>query len=296
MLSDTPKHDTSLPHFRKMMEDFPEEIEEQVSWLVTAPSMAGMALDNIALETRICLSVDPRAAELLSWEAWTTWMQVAEAPFAMCALASGETVERVINQKTRTLHPLPPGPECDAGTWLTAFFLAVSCRDEKRVDSLCRITPEFLKEAGEKRGGAYDEYIYPWIGALQDFVLNRPALGDNLQRAMELSKPENASISSAEGLDHLVFPVMNAFYRLVRQDTAQFNEAMKQGIRLFRAYYTADEERAKDSEGTVPLHLFGVACMAYDLARAVPDFNPDLESPYLPKHILERTRYGEIAL
>ncbi|MFD6096005.1 immunity 49 family protein [Nocardiopsis flavescens] len=285
-----------MPHFRKLMESFPEEIEEQVSWLVTAPSMAGMALDNIALEAQVCLAVDPRAAELLTWEAWTTWMQVAEAPFAMCVLEPGQTTERMINQKVRTLHHLPPGPECDAGTWLTAFFLAVTCRDEKRVASLCGITPEFLREASEARGGAFDDYVYPWIAAIQDFILNRPSLGDNLYRAMELSKPENTTISTPENLDRLVFPVMNAFYRLVEQDTAEFDGAMEQGIRLFRDFYTSDEERARHSDGTVPLRLLGLACMAYDLARIVPDFHPDLDSPYFPVHILERTRHDDIPL
>ncbi|CAL9478337.1 hypothetical protein SUDANB121_02998 [Nocardiopsis dassonvillei] len=296
MLSDIPKNDVSMPHFRRMMESFPEEIEEQVSWLVKAPSMAGMALDNIALEARICLAVDPQAAELLTWEAWTTWMQVAEAPFAMCVLEPGETVERVINQKPRTLHHLPPGPECDAGTWLTAFFLAVTCRDEGRVASLCQVTPEFLRQASEARGGAYDDYVYPWIAAIQDFILNRPSLGDNLYRAMELSKPENATISTPENLDKLVFPVMDAFYRLVQQDTEKFDEAMEQGIRLFHDFYTSDEERSQNSDGTVPLRLLGLACMAYDLAQVVPDFNPGLDTPYFPKHILERTRHGDIPL
>ncbi|MFW6641423.1 immunity 49 family protein [Nocardiopsis algeriensis] len=278
------------------MAKFPEKIEKQVSWLVNKPMMAGMSLDSIALEARVCLSVDPTAGEWLTWEAWTTWMQVAEAPFAMCSIEPGETVERMINQKRRTLRYLLPGPECDAGTWLTAFSLAVTCRDENRVMSLCQITPAFLREASEKHGGAYDEYIYPWIAALQDFILNRPTLGDNLYQAMDLSRPENASISDAESLNFLVFPVIESLYRLAQQDTGKFNEAMEQGTRLFRAYYTADEERSRDTNGAVPLQLFGIACMAYDLAQVVPGFNPDLESGYLPKHILERSRYSETEL
>ncbi|MBB6120265.1 immunity 49 family protein [Nocardiopsis algeriensis] len=278
------------------MAKFPEKIEKQVSWLVNKPMMADMALHSIGLEARICLSVDPTAGEWLTWEAWTTWMQVAEAPFAMCSIAPGETVERIINQKRRTLRHLPPGPECDAGTWLTAFSLAVTCRDENRVASLCQITPAFLKEASEKRGGAYDEYIYPLIAAVQDFILNRPTLGDNLYQAMDLSRPENASISDAERLNCLIFPVIESLYRLAQKDTEKFNEAMEQGIRLFRTYYTADEERSRDKQGVVPLHLFGIACMAYDLAQIFPDFNPDLDSGYLPKHILKRSRHGELEI
>ncbi|MEU0490900.1 immunity 49 family protein [Nocardiopsis sp. NPDC006139] len=296
MLRDIARHDVGRSHYRDRVESFPEEIENQVSWLVRAPMMAGMALDSIALEARVCLSVDPAGTELLTWEAWTTWMQVAEAPFAMCVLEQGETTERVINQKPRTLHHLPPGPECDAGTWLTAFFLAVTCRDAKRVASLCQVTPEFLRQASQARGGAYDEYVYSWIAAIQDFILNRPSLGDNLHRAMELSTPANATISTPEALDHLVFPEIHSFYRLAEQDTEEFNEALEQGVLLFHSYYTSKEERVKDLDGVLPPHLFGVACLAYDTAGVAPGFNPDLESGYFPEHILKRTRHDDFPI
>ncbi|MFJ6021040.1 immunity 49 family protein [Nocardiopsis alba] len=252
-------------------------------------------MDTVGLEALNYLSVDPRASEITTWEAWTTWMQMAEAPFAMCALEPGQTTERLINQKTRTLQYLPPTHSCDAGGWLTAFFLAVTCRDENRVASLCQISPEFIREASEAEGGGYDEYVYPWITALQDFILNRPTLGENLYQAMDLSRPENTTISSAEVLDSLAFPVMNAFYRLAQQDTAKFNEAMEQGLRLFHTYYTADEERSEDTYGTIPTHLFGIACLAYDMAQGT-DFAPDLDTPYFPKHILERSRHGEMPI
>ncbi|WP_237449957.1 immunity 49 family protein [Nocardiopsis alba] len=296
LLSDVPKHDTGRPHFWDYMEFFEKRIEKRVSWLINSPMMAGMAMDAVGLESLNYLSVDRRASEITTWEAWTTWMQVAEAPFAMCTLEPGQTTERLINQKTRTLKYLPPSNACDAGGWLTAFFLAVTCRDEKRVFSLCQISPEFLREASEIEGGGYDEYVYPWIAALQDFILDRPTLGEHLYQAMDLSRPQNTTISSAEVLDSLAFPVMNAFYRLVQQDTAKFDEAMEQGLRLFHAFYTADEERAENIYGTIPTHLFGIACLAYDLAQVVPDFDPDLDTPYFPVHILERSRHGEMPI
>ncbi|MFW6641422.1 immunity 49 family protein [Nocardiopsis algeriensis] len=278
------------------MEGYSKEIERSVSRITEMPSTVAISANRIALISRVCLSVDPKAAELLTWEAWTTWMQVAEASFAMCSIAPGETVERIINQKTRTLHHLPADFWCDAGTWMTAFSLAVTCRDTKRIKSLCQISPEFLKEASEKEGGAYDDYIYPWISAVQDFILGRPSLGDNLYQAMEMSKPENSSISSSKGLNHLVFPAINSLYRLAERKTEKFNESMEQGIRLFRKYYTEDEELSKSARGTVPLHLMAIACMAYDLAEMDTDFTPDLESGYLPKHILKRSRHGDLEI
>ncbi|MFD7365809.1 immunity 49 family protein [Nocardiopsis alba] len=296
MLADIPKHDTSKPHYQKFMEFSQERLEQPISWLTENPRMSGVAMETVGLEALTFLSMDSRASEITTWEAWTTWMQVAEAPFAMCALEPGQTTERLINQKIRTLRPIPLNHSCNAGGWLTAFFLAVTCRDEQRVASLCQISPEFIREASEAAGGGYDEYIYPWITALQDFILNRPTLGENLYQAMDLSRPKNTTINDAESLDSLVFPLMNSFYRFAQQDTAKFNEAMEQALRLFHAYYTADEERAENIYGTIPTHLFGIACLAYDLAQVVPDFDPDLVTPYFPKHILERSRHGEMPI
>ena len=282
-----------MPGYKRYLAKIEEKRESEVTGMVEAPFSADMSLDSLEIGAKICLAMDPDASELYTWEAWTTWMQVAEAFLAMSTAPHGDTIERLINHETRTLQAIAPGPSCDAGTWITAFFLAVSCRDEDRVHSLCQIPASFLKEAGESRGGGYDDYVYPWITAIQDFILNRPELGDNLYEAMRLSQPEHASISSPEKLDAFVFPPMNALYRLAEQDTEKFDEALGQGIQLFHDYYTADQERAKDLDGAVPLSLVGVACLAYDTSQITPDFAPDLSSDYLPKHILQRSWYGE---
>ena len=60
--------------------------------------------------------------------------------------------------------------------------------------------------------------------ALQDLVLGGPDLGENLIEAMEPSAPEQPEIGSAESLDKLVFPRLNAFRCLV-QHSDGFDEA-----------------------------------------------------------------------
>lgn len=288
-----PKHDLSRPHYRGLLEELEGERKHGVENLTELPFSVGLFSKEIGESARVCIAVDPNAAESFTWEFWTTWMQVAEASFAMSTIPPGETVQRRIDGQVRTLHHLTPGPECNAGTWLTAFSLAVSCRDEERVRFLCQIPVSFIREAGEARGGGHDEYIYPWVAAIQDFILNRPTLGDNLFETMRLAEPEHADISSPEDLSIFVFPAVNALYRLAEKDTDKFNDAMEQGIRLFHDYYTADEERSKSREGAVPLELLGVACLAYDTAQVDPDFHFDVESGYLPKHLLQRSWYGE---
>ena len=287
------RHDTSVPAYKRHLEKVERKREKEVAGMIKAPFSVGISLDNMARSARVTLAMDPDTSELYTWEAWAAWMQVAEVVFAMSTAPSGSTVERLVDHEVRTLQAIEPGPRSDAGTWPTAFFLGITCRDEERVRFLCNIPASFLKEAGESRGGAYDDYIYPWITALQDFILNRPDLGDNLYEAMRLSQHENTEISSAENLNTFIFPPMNAFYRFAEHDTVKFDEAMAFAIRLFHDYYTADEERTKDLMGAVSLPLLGIACLAYDLRQIAPDFTPDLSSEYLPEHILKRSWHEE---
>ncbi|WP_232833114.1 immunity 49 family protein [Nocardiopsis sp. TNDT3] len=236
---------------------------------------------------------DPDAAQVDTWEAWVTAMQMHHAMFAMTTNPPGTELELMVNHQVR--HPKATGPRycTNASNWLTAFFLAVVCRDQKRYRELCEISVDRLREAGESEGTQYNPFTYHWISALQAFVLNRPGLGEELLAAMELSAPDRAGIGSPELLGMIVFPPMNAFLRLVERDTEKFNDALAQGLELFRDYQISDAKRAQDIEGVVSLPLLALACLAYDTAQVDPDFRLEVESGYLPKHLLQRSWYGE---
>lgn len=133
MKSSTLRHDASLPHYRERLNQYEAERHEDVEQMVTAPFAAKMSLNSIALNARVALTVDPNAADVITWRFWSTWMQASEAIFAMSTAPAGTTVERHIDHQARTLSAISPGSESGAGTWLTAFSLAVSCRDEGRV-------------------------------------------------------------------------------------------------------------------------------------------------------------------
>ena len=76
-------------------------------------------------------------------------------------------------------------------------------------------------------------------------------------------------------------------------DTITVDEGAVQGLELFRSYYTANEERAKSLAGGTPLALLALACLAYDTAEVDPNFRFEVESGYLPKHLVQRSWYGE---
>ncbi|MEV8361986.1 Imm49 family immunity protein [Streptomyces niveus] len=57
-----------------------------------------------------------------------------------------------------------------------------------------------------------------------------------------------------------------------------------------KEYWTANEARSLSGDGLVALAPLAIACMASDA-----DMRIDVESEYLPKHLLRRTWVGEFA-
>ncbi|WP_231972376.1 immunity 49 family protein [Nocardiopsis alborubida] len=248
------------------------------------------------MDVMFSTAADPGVERLESWQAWTTDMQMYHALFAVETNPPGADLELMVHHKIRRPKATGPSYAASASNWTTAFFLAVICRDQKRYRELCEISVDLLREAGESEGAQYNPFTYHWISALQAFVLNRPGLGEELLAAMELSTPDRVDFGDTELLDKLVFPPMNAFLRLVERDSDKFNEALAQGVALHADYYTANESRANDIEGVVPLGLLAMACLAYDTAESDPDFHLDVESGYLPKRLVERNWYGEFPI
>ena len=240
--------------------------------------------------------MDPEVDKLETWEAWATWMQMSEAVLTISTTEPGTQLTRRINHQEQVLTAVEPDYFTNASNWLNAFCLAVTCRDQQRYRSLCQISVNTLEQAGESRGAQYNPYIYHWIQALQVFVLQQPGLGEHLMKAMELSDPANAEIGDSETLNKLTFPPLNTLMYLAQRKSDKFNQALAEGLELFRSFHTATPERSEEIDGGVPLELFALACLAYDTVEIDPDFQFDVESGYLPRHILHRSWYGEFPI
>ncbi|MEV2277781.1 immunity 49 family protein [Nocardiopsis sp. NPDC049922] len=287
------RHDVTSPVYAAHAERFPAERSRQVARLEKTAKSAPSVLSSIYVDARISLVLDPEAVQLQTWQAWVVSMQVAHALFAVSTASKGTDVECVIDQKPRHLTATGPRYYTNASNWTQAFFLAVTCREDRRWRELCQIPVDLLREAGQSKGTRYNPYTYHWVAALQAFMTNRPGLVDELTAAMEMSDPRQVEFGDPEALNKLVFPQMEAFLKFAQGDPAGFNESLANGLRLFRDYHTTNEERAQNIDGTVPLGLLALACMAYDRSFHEPAFRLEVESDYLPKHIVERSWYGE---
>jgi len=265
--------------------------EDLVESTVDDASEIGSCTGPAFLGAEIALLLDPPARDLETWEAWTVAMQFHNAVFALSEAEKDSTVEYRIDQQVRTLTSPGLLHAANVGTWESAFYLAVTCRANAHAETLCRVSPDRLRRAGEGGGITHNEFSFHLAAAWQAYVNGTPDLVPELRQAMELSDPRRGAFGG-EYLDLVSFPQMDVFRLLLTGDAAAFNDGLAQALESFKRYQTREDAPA-GVHGVVPLGLLAIACLAYDKARTTPDFTLDVESEYLPKHIVERSWYGE---
>lgn len=257
---------------------------KDVEDLEAYPDSLGMTFNRARQRAALLCTEDPTAKMLETWEAWVMAMQVGSALFASATAPEGTTVPCMIAHEVRSIPAVGPTHFTDAGTWLDAFWLAVVCRDQARMTALCQVPIETLRASG----AVFEEYIYHWVDALQTYWLERPGLGDKLVAAFDGTDPDRLRIVDRELMLKVLFPPLNLFHRFVAQDPVKFNEALVRALELHKEYWTADPEREESGDGDIPLAVLAITCLAYDAGRPI-----EVESEYLPEHLLKRSWLGE---
>ncbi|MFF1839008.1 immunity 49 family protein [Streptomyces sp. NPDC058231] len=257
--------------------------ESAVGWIdgLEADSTGlGEAFDtSLMLANGHCL-LDPRGSIFPTWDAWVNAMQIGSAVFAAANTTEGH-VQCHIAHKDRTLQATGPQRYVTPGTWLTAFYLAVVCRERDRITALCRVPLSLLRE----NGAHYDEFEYAWIDALQTYWLGGDDFGSKLVAAVDGA--DSDTNADQETVGKLLYPPMEMFHRVIRNDDAGFNRALAAALQWHKEYWT-DETRVGLISGLVALAPLAMACFAHDAGISI-----DVESEYLPATLLGRNWCGE---
>ncbi|MFI1536457.1 immunity 49 family protein [Streptomyces anandii] len=280
-----PSEEGSHPDPDRFREELNERALKRIEELEEWPDGFGMAFNSVLHTAKTQCSLDPTAEKLETWESWVMAMQVGSALFASATAPEGSSVQCMIGHQLRTIPAVGITHFVDAGTWLEAFWLAVVCRDQVRMTQLCQVPIETLRASG----AVFEEYIYDWVDVIQTYWLERPGLGEKLVAAFDKTDPDRLRIVDRELMLKILYPPLNMFYRFISQDPDKFNEALAQAVRLHKEYWTADvEERHETSDGDVALAPLALACLAHDAGRPI-----EVESEYLPRHLLQRSWLGE---
>jgi hypothetical protein len=248
-------------------------LEERSTRLGDAQSL------TLTLAKSRCL-LDPRASLFPTWDAWVTAMQVSSAVFA-AATTTEDHVQCRIAHKDRTLQATGPQWYVTPGSWITAFYLAVVCRERDRITALCHVPISLLRENGSR----FDAYHYAWVDTLQTYWLGGQDLGSKLVAAVDGTDPAVATDPETAG--KLLYPPMEMFHRFIRKDHDGFNRALANALQWHKEYWT-EESRAFQASGLVALAPLAIACFAHDAG-----FPIEVESEYLPATLLGRNWCGE---
>jgi hypothetical protein len=234
---------------------------------------------TLTLAQSRCL-LDPRASIFPTWDAWANAMQVGSAVFAAATTTEGHVQCRIVH-KDRMLEATGPQWYVNPGSWISAFYLALVCRERNRITALCQVPLSLLRENGSQ----FQEYHYAWIDTLQTYWLGGPDLGPKLVAAADGTEPQ--VVSDPETVGKLLYPPMEMFHRIIRKDNAGFSRALTNALQWHKEYWS-EESRAFQASGLVALAPLAMACLAHDAGIPI-----EVESEYLPATLLGRNWCGE---
>ncbi|WP_280920222.1 immunity 49 family protein [Streptomyces sp. SPB4] len=266
-----------------------EALDESAAWhirqLDSSPEAFTLAFGTSCLAALTHCGEDPRAADLATWESWVTAMQVGSALFATSTATAG-TVECRIADEVRTLQAGGPQYAGHPENWISAFWLAIVCREPERLTALARVPVEVLRASGAECLG----YVYSWVETLQTWWLRGGDLGASLDAAIAGTDPEGLHRDDRGLMLQILYPPMNLFLLYVTADHAGFNEALAEALQWHKEYWTRLDEGAGagDSNSLVALGPLAMACLAHDAG-----FPLTIESDYLPKHLVAGSWVGE---
>ncbi|MEV0370622.1 immunity 49 family protein [Streptomyces sp. NPDC050636] len=280
MTTNIPRHPFPTGNAEAGLAVLQNNAQELIDGLEARSTRLGDALGTMLTLAKAHCLMDPRASIFPTWDAWVNVMQVGSAVFA-AATTTEARVQCRIAHKDRILQATGPQWYVHPNTWLTAFYLAVVCRERDRITALCQVPLSLLRENGSR----FDEFQFAWIDTLQTYWLGGPDLGQKLVAAVDGADPE--AVTDPEAVGKLVYPPMEMFHRIVRKDHASLNRVLVAALQWHKEYWS-EEDRAATIPGLVALAPLAIACFAHDAGIPI-----EVESEYLPATLLGRNWCGE---
>ncbi|MFE2527291.1 immunity 49 family protein [Streptomyces sp. NPDC059382] len=280
MVSVIPRHPFPTENVEAALSVLTQSAEGWIGGLEADSTGLGEALDTTLMVAKLHCGTDPRGDIFPTWDAWATAMQVGSAVFATATAPEGPVRCRIAHED-RTLQATGSRQYVTPGTWLTAFYLAVVCRERDRITALCRVPLSLLRD----NDAQFDAFEYAWIDALQTHWLGGDGFSAKLVAAIDGTDPAVATQPEAAG--KLMYPPMEMLHRVVRGDHEGFHRALAAALELHKEYWT-DEGRAARVSGLVALAPLAVACFAQN--EGIPI---EVESEYLPATLLAGNWCGE---
>jgi hypothetical protein len=157
-------------------------------------------------------------------------------------------------------------------TWLDAFYLCLVARQAALIDCLCRV-PNDVFRTSDVVGAADTDYDFADL--LRAVWMQEHFTTDPVFDCVEASC--QAQPAKAKYVHGVTIPFLRALRNLEARDESGFSEALSDGLRGHKAFYSTKKYRQEFS-GLVSLMLTSVAALAYDRGMRF-----DVQSDYMPQ-------------
>ncbi|MFF9566861.1 immunity 49 family protein [Streptomyces sp. NPDC014685] len=239
----------------------------------------GGAFASAVAHAHACCATDPKAADIDTWDAWSTAVQLGAALFTGARSQECRLGEDLV----RRLPDMPAAPPADARAWLDALYLAIVCWEGERVRRLCRVPLETLRQ-----DDSVDGYVLHWIDTLQTYFSGHGSMDEVVEKlvaTMKASGPEEVTHAPMEFVNGIDYQPIALFHRLVARDPEVFAKTLAEALAEHGAHWgDSTAPRAR-----VALGPLAIASLAFDHGFPIP---PDL--PHLPLYLLNRERIETI--
>ena len=277
------RHEIDTAFAARQVDNLQSGVESSLANVEQYPEALNLLLSTSLMVAGYRCALDPIAAHGPTWESITLPMQVGAAMFAAANRTEG-TVECRIDTQTLQIKATGQQYWTEAGNWLTAFYLAMTCRERERTDLLSATPVDLLRTTGNP----YSPYDYAWIETLQMVWRREPGHYEKLLEAIAGTDPAAIPADMQELVLFRLYPPMKMLGFLLSGEHDNFNDALYEALDLHRQYWTRTPDRAKRPEGFLALGILAIASLAKEMGVPI-----DIESPYIPTQLVQGARIGE---
>ncbi|UXY27234.1 immunity 49 family protein [Streptomyces sp. HUAS TT20] len=251
---------------------------ESIARVADSPAGLGEAFASAVTLAHAHCAADPGAADVDTWDAWATAVQLGSALYT-----GGQPQEGCLGEDHAWRLPATSAePPADARAWLDALYLAIVCRQKDRIGRLCQVPLETLRQ-----DDSVDEYVVHWMETLQAYFSERPMddVVEKLLATMEKSMPDALTHAPKDFVNRVDYQPVALFHRLIARDHDAFAKALPEALAEHGGYWgESGAPRAR-----VALGPLAMASIAYDYGFPVA-----AKHPYMPAYLLNRERIEEI--
>jgi hypothetical protein len=206
--------------------------------------------------------------------------EAATANFLLAGKRRGDRKRiRLDGEEVAWKEAKPAANNLTPGDWLKAFFMSLICREQKLMDSLCRVSCDELRQFNEEdteyRLLLVDGLRQTWLGSVPSEIL---------LAAMEATDPKRKDVRDRMTVARVAaidVPVIRLVYYIATADP-DFGKVHAQAVVQHKKFWTSNARHKISWHGFLAMELTALAAWATAWKRG----ETTVQSEYVPEYLV----------